>query len=160
MKRYTSTDLFDPKTNRTWFTLANRTEAKIYLEKMDHQFHLVECLSNPQGNLTETKLDSDKPGRTSARGQTVQHALDRHFGKHEQIAVEFAASIGDYLNSAAQKDLFDEIVIVAEPHFLGLLNEQVSQHSIRKKIRTLDREFVHGTIREIRKKVLEALSIH
>ena len=162
MKRYTSIDMFDPKKLQNWFVVANRIEATIYSEEKDHQFHFINRLLNPNGSLLESELDSDKPGTglSSSGAGTIHHSLDHHFHKHEQTAIRFAIRIGKFLSVAAKKNLFKEITIVAEPHFLGLLREHLPANVLQKKVRSLDREYAQGSMQEIRKQILDALSFH
>ena len=159
MKRSTSINPLNSIGPQKWYLIANRVEADLYVEGTDRQFHLIHRLENPKGKLTEGQLDSDKAGRCVSKASSIiHHALDRHFKKHEQIAVEFVNRIGKYLSQASQKDRFDEITLVAEPHFLGLLREHLPHQILHKKVRTVDREYIQIPVSEIRRNVLEILS--
>ena len=141
-----------------WFVVANRSNAAIFSEGTDHQFHFVSRFENPNGKLTEGQLDSDKPGRCFSAGSSiVRHALDRHFTKHEQVAIVFAIRIGKFLGLSFQNHKFDEITLVAEPHFLGLLREHLPVAVHKAKIHSLDREFDQGSTKEIREMILKAM---
>ncbi len=157
MKRYTTTDLFKPKIHQKWYVLANRSDAVIYFEGKDHQFHFVDRLDNPSGHLTEGELDSDRSGSTFSTATLFHHSLDRHNEKREQIAIRFAARIGKFLARAARANKFEEVTLIAEPHFLGILKEKLPSSVHQKKIHSLGREYSRGSMEEVRGKILNAL---
>ncbi|HEV8378548.1 MAG TPA: host attachment protein, partial [Tepidisphaeraceae bacterium] len=46
---------------------------------------------------------------------------------HKELqAIEFARVLDDYLRHAAQQEKFDSLVLVAPPHFLGLLRAELN----------------------------------
>ncbi len=144
----------------TWYVLANRTGAEIYINGADGRFHLVEKFSNPQGSLTEGELGADRAGRgVSSADSSIHHALDRHHAQHERVAVDFARRIARFLEEAKQKDRFGGLVLVAGPHFLGLLRAAISPQVKESVTAEIPREFVHSqSDREVRERVLRAMS--
>ena len=112
---------------KRWYVVANRIEAAFYAEGRDEEFHFVERLENADGRLTEKELDSDKPGRGfSSSSGTVHHSLDRRSHRHENVAKKFAHQIAGMLDSNRQKGTYKDLVLVAEPHFLGLLRAELT----------------------------------
>jgi protein required for attachment to host cells len=107
------------------YLAANRAEALIYKEEKSTagKFELLTCLNEPDSRLHEGDLDSDAPGTgfSSAGGGTIHHGLDRTFHKHEQLAKNFVRKIMKSLSEIESEEHFSELVLVAEPHFLGLL---------------------------------------
>lgn len=133
MGKYSAARDLDLSNSVRWYVVANRVATVIYKDRPGHPFKFVERLCNPEGRKTETDLDSDRPGRgfSSAPGSAIRHGLDRRHVHHEQSAKKFAALIGKVIAQADREDRFGKLVIVAEPHFLGLLRaalpEQVKQ---------------------------------
>ena len=122
MSKYSAAGYLNLSQKTKWYVIASRVSAVIYTNGSDHKFHFLDRLSNPQGCLREIDLDSDKPGRGfSSPGVAFHHSLDRRSKSHEQVAKRFARKIGRILERAQRENRFDNLVLVAEPHFLGLL---------------------------------------
>lgn len=155
---------FDPKFVRHWYLVANRVGAVIYAGGLGRNFHFVSRLSNPKGKLTESQLVADRPGRrfSSSRGG-VRHGLSQHSRYHEQVAMDFARTIAAFLGRALNEDKFSDLVVLAEPHFLGLLKREFSGALKRRVLQTVPREWNEGSDRDLEKylrKKLEQLPLN
>ena len=143
-----------------WYVVSNRTNTVFYSEGSDHEFNFVNRFLNLEGRLKEGELDSDKPGRgfSSAGGGTIRHALDRTFDHTEGSAVKFTHRIVKSLEKAMAENRFDELVLVAEPHFLGLLKDSLSE-PLKKKLKgTVAKEYVYQSdAKELRGLILKAM---
>lgn len=133
------------------FVLANRTDAVIYRYGADGEFEFVRRLSNPSGRKAERELVSDRAGAkaSSAASGTIRHALDRVTNHHEGRAKRFAARIGRALEKARENEAFEELVLVAEPRFLGYLREALPPGMRKLVSEEIGREFKRGSDREI-----------
>jgi len=134
-----------------WFLVANRASAEIYREGPDHAFFLVTRLVNPDGSLQERELDADKPGRgfSSAGGGTIHHALDRRSHQHEEVARKFTKLIIRKLEEVVIENNATNIVLIAEPHFLGLMRDALSP-KLKKLVKTtINKEFGLRSTREM-----------
>jgi len=152
----------DFKKHVRWYALANRSGAVLYQTTKNKKFEFVERFENPNGKLTEGEFDSDAPGTgiSSAGGHTIHHALDRTFKHHERDANIFAKRIADALGEAARVGRFNELVLVSEPHFLGLLRASLLP-SVRELIsHELNREYAQGSDEQIHHLILQAIGAH
>lgn len=147
MRNESNGEVFGRARSVKWYVVANRTGAVIYQEAAGEKGRFVCRLTNPSGSFTESDLDSDKPGRkfSSVRGGTPHHGLERRSNRHEEIAKRFAAEISRRLVAGRADHLYSELILAAEPHFLGLL-----RRAIPPKLRDLvkheiAREFVEGS---------------
>lgn len=158
MKNYIPARTYKPPRNRILFVVASRTEAVFYKEDLLHHFQFVNRLENPRGRKSENELSSDRPGRgISSASSTFHHALDRTWNKHETVAKKFSKKISKYLVQGAQENRFDEIVLVAEPHFLGLLREEIPP-SVRSMIKhTINRELARGSDQELHDHIMRII---
>ena len=146
---------------KRWYVLANRTGAVIYTDKPQSKFSFVERLSNPKGQYTESQLDSDRPGKSfssAARG-AFQHPLDRRSKSHEHVAISFAKKITNTLAEAKQSGRFTELVLVAEPHFLGLLRKALPVSLKRVVKHEIAHEYAEGSDAELHDHVLQAMKL-
>lgn len=140
-----------------WYVLANRVSATIYSNGPSGKFTFLQRIDNKQGGMRESDLDSDKPGRgfSTAGGGVFRHSLDRRYQHHELVARKFAKRLGKFLDSALRKRAFGQLVLIAEPHFLGLLREafppavkRVVEHEIKHRYRELSSERLHEQIQD------------
>jgi protein required for attachment to host cells len=150
---------FDPKVFRHWYLVANRVEAVVYAGEMGRNFHFVKRLNNPKGKLTETQLVADKPGRGfSSSRNGVRHGFAPHSLYHEQVAIQFARKIGKFLDRSLTDNEFTDLVVMAEPHFLGLLNQGIPERVKKKILREVPREWNEGSDRDLEKYLKKKLA--
>lgn len=108
---------FDPKIVKHWYLVANRAEARVYEGQLNGDFHFVKRFQNPRGVLSEVKLANDSVGRK------------------KDVAAGFAKQLAQFLDKSAQEKIFTDLVILAEPHFAGLIQRKFS-----KRVKTMIRE--------------------
>ncbi len=144
-----------------WYVFANRTEAVFYRDLPEHRFLFINRIKNPKGHLLEGEMDSDRPGTgmSSAGGGTIRHGLDRTFMHHEQNAERFAGVIARALTSAERALAFNELVIIAEPHFLGLLRAALPEEVKQYIKHEVNRELVQGSDEELRSAAIRAIEL-
>ncbi len=140
---------FDFKAKRLWFVMFNRTEATTLKATAQGKFSRVERFENPQGNWANSDLESDRAGRGSSSASgggrgTIHHLLDRKVSKTDVIARRFARKVALFLLTAKGKDRFEELVLVAEPHLLGVLKKNLPATLRKSVIRDLPREYPQG----------------
>jgi len=143
-----------------WYLLANRSSAVIYLTTQQIKFEFVERISNPSGRLTEGELDSDAPGTgVSSGASSIHHGLDRTFFHHELDAKAFAKRLSRILEKAFHEERFNDLVLVCEPHFLGLLRSELSP-ALKTIIRhEVNREYAQGSDEEVHQLILQAMEL-
>jgi protein required for attachment to host cells len=158
-----SGDYFRDRTVRErktrWFVFANRTDAVFYLDLPAHHFRFVDRLENPAGSRMESDFDSDRPGSgmSSAGDGTIRHSLDRRFHHAERNIEQFAGAVARRLEEALGHHEFTELVMVAEPHFLGVLRSKLSP-GVRDRVRhEVHRELIQGSDDELRAAAIRAI---
>ncbi len=144
----------------TLYVVANRSGAVFYAESGKEPFHFLRRLSNPRARLAERKLVSDRPGRTFSSPATgkARSGLEPRSTQHEELARKFARKIVGSLEKMRDGRRFEGMVLVAEPHFLGMLREALGP-SLRKLVKQeLPREYAQGSDRAIRSRIRTALA--
>lgn len=146
------------RTNRRYL-IANRTDAVIYAEKEGGGLAFLRRLRNPSGRRHERDLVADKPGtgRSSAGNGTIHHALDRNSMRHERSAEAFAAVVARAIGRECEESTCRGLVLVAEPHFLGMLRARLPERTRKIVIAEVGREFVRLGDREVSEKVFRAI---
>jgi protein required for attachment to host cells len=163
MGKVTAPKGFNPERKNRWFLVANRAEACLYEGRLGQDFRFVKRLKNPKGRLTEIELGDDSaPGRTfsssSGKAGYTRHSFEPHSLKHETVAEDFARTIARTLAKDRSDEAFTELVVVAEPHFLGLLRTAFPEAVSGVIVKDLPREWHEGSDAELEEYLREKLS--
>lgn len=139
-----------------WVVLANRASAAIYWD--DRKFHFVDRLTDNKARRPEADLVTDRPGRggSSAAG-SIRHAYEGEVSQHEREAHKFAKGIAHYLSEAHRQKRVGEIILAAEPHFLGVLRRELDTATRAAVIFEIPHEYTYGSEEELRERVHHAL---
>lgn len=122
-----------------WYVLVSRVDANIFAGRgVAGKLEFIEKFVNPEGLLQERELVSDKPGRKFSSSRSgVRHDVGQQTPHHEMSARRFVRKMSKILAEAYEAKLFEELVLVAEPHTLGLLRK-----ALPKKLQTMVRHEV------------------
>jgi protein required for attachment to host cells len=112
--------------NTTWILVAHRSGAKLF-EKQGKELNLLREISHEAGRLQDHELSADRPGRVFDRQGAGRHAV----GGENKDAVEretkrFVRELGDVLEEGRVHRRYANLVLVAEPRFLGELRAAVT----------------------------------
>jgi protein required for attachment to host cells len=107
---------------RTWVVVAHRAGARI----LEHDgpgkgLTLLDRIDCPDGRKLEGEINTDRPGVLHGPGPGGGHPTTKRQSAHEHVAQAFALDLADRLERGRQAQRFVRLVLVAEPHFLGLL---------------------------------------
>jgi protein required for attachment to host cells len=132
----------------SWILTANRTGARIF-DKQGGMLTLLETIENEQGRLRDRDIDSDRPGRAFDRATSARHALSTEESPHERIVKAFARGLADKLRQARLAGRFERLVIVAEPHMLGLIREALDVVTARTVIASVAKDLAQVPVDEL-----------
>jgi protein required for attachment to host cells len=134
-----------------WYVVASATEAKIFASNSTNgSVNLVETLENVEGGIPNHNLGSDRPGRVfnahnaqaalGSQHSSSQHIYSSHESPHEHLISIFAKQLASRIENARTKNLFDELVLVAEPRFLGKLRTKLSKSTDKLVRDTIEKD--------------------
>ncbi|MGZ8162359.1 MAG: host attachment protein [Methylobacter sp.] len=135
----------------TWILVADSTRARIFTaESSASPLVELEDLAHPASRLLDREITSDLPGRVKSTNG-IGHALEQPTDPKKHEADTFAHQIAHYLAEAYQANKFEQLFIIAEPSFLGLLRNHLPEQ-IRKQVRfELDKNITTQSAADIRK---------
>jgi protein required for attachment to host cells len=142
----------------TWILVCDASRALLFstIDK-DRSLQFQNTIENPKGRLRDSELRSDKPGRVRSRGDaSAVSAIDSHTEAQEVEAQRFARTLGQYLTDAKNRNEFEKLHLVAPPHFLGLLRNELNPKVSERIGQTFNKDFIHFDKIEVEKR-LEAL---
>lgn len=107
---------------------ANSTLCRLYhYNKSAKQLTLLKEFEHPEGKLKNQDLVSDKPGHY----QADHSARGAYQPPHEATEIEmdnFARNIAHELDHQRLTNSFDKLILIAPPHFYGLLSQHMNKH--------------------------------
>ena len=131
--------------SNTWILVAESSRARVYSSKSSSMPPVeIEDLVHPAGRLHEGDLVSDSPGSDGASIGQGRHVLDAETTAGEHESLVFAKELAERLDRARSEGVFDKLVLIAPPGFLGLLRESLSR-TVRESV---TREINKNLVRE------------
>lgn len=115
---------FTPENQARLIVVANRTEARFFERlRVDDRMQPLKTMNHPEGRLYNQQLKEGKPGRSFASWarSRIRHAVGGELSARRQEELSFARLIAQELRAARAKGNYHELVIVADPHFLGVI---------------------------------------
>ncbi len=110
----------------SWIVVANNSCARIFTaETPTSPLTEIEILTHPQGRQHAQNLSSDLPGRQADKSSPSHHGLSDRTELKKQEAIHFAKQITQHLDAARKRQAYKQLIIIADPDFLGLLREQM-----------------------------------
>jgi protein required for attachment to host cells len=113
---------------RTWILVANASHASVYLNDGPHKgLTRVRTLEHAASREKGADLATDRPGQqqgpNAGRGAFVSAKSPK-----EVEAERFAIEVARALDQGRTQNAYQRVILVASPHFLGLLNQHLDAH--------------------------------
>jgi protein required for attachment to host cells len=135
----------------TWILVADNTRARIFTtDTPSSTLDEIEGFTHTEGRLHDREMTTDLPGRIKSAdgsGHAFEQATDPK--KHE--ADNFAHRIAQHLEAAHNANKFEQLLIIAEPTFLGLLRRHLPEHIKKLVCFELDKNIATQSVADIRK---------
>ena len=140
---------------KRWIVVAESSRARIFtMEGALAPLRELEGLSHPEARLPGRELKSDRSARVfRGRGQE-NHPGEPNVEPKQQEAIQFARQISERLEQARTKGELEELVLIAPPAFLGLLRQNLSAATEKHLVKSIDKNLVQMSEREIREYVV------
>jgi protein required for attachment to host cells len=144
--------------------VADQGEARLYLLLPPASLRLIGRHENPAAFLHDRDLKSDRPGRVynsaaaprGRRGAMAHHATGGERTPRRQLATVFARQIAGEIKTATKAKLFDRLILIAEPRFLGTLRRALPA-TLRAKVAVqIAKDLMHLPSAQLRIRVVAA----
>lgn len=138
----------------TWILVADRSRARIVAKPNavpanGHEWKEFEPLVYPEARVSERELLSDKPGRSFDRKGSGRHAMTTEISAKEESARRFAKTVAQVLDKARTNHLYESLVLVAEPGFLGTLQAKLSPQTAKKVVDRIAKDLTARPSKEL-----------
>lgn len=134
----------------TWILTAHRSGAALFAHKGPGALHLVREVAHPEGRLKDSELGEDAPGRSYESGGTQRSSLGTDRSPARDVSAAFARSLADLLARGRVEQAYDQLVLMAEPRFLGALRGALDARTTSTVIGSVAKELPHPTEVEVR----------
>jgi len=125
-----------------WVLVCDAAKARLFeVRHGDPSFHPVELLMHEQSRSKASELVSDHSGSRSSQGRSVHHdALAPRSSPKDIEKAHFAHTLTATLDQAMRSTYFRSWVLVAPPHFLGLIRKELSGELEKHLVATVDKD--------------------
>ncbi|HEV2970026.1 MAG TPA: host attachment protein [Pirellulales bacterium] len=134
--------------------VADASRARVFSvpenNKPNQPWLLKKELDHPASRAKATDLTTDVPGRVrQSFGAGSRPAMDDPTDPKEVEAQAFARSLAEFLEQGFNHNRFEQLVLVAPPHFLGLLRETVSEQVANRIRHSINKDYTQLPARDL-----------
>ena len=135
----------------TWVLIADSSRALLYnVAQKGKPWTLVKECKHSASRVTGGGLTTDQPGRThGSDGGSARSAMESKTSPKEIEFEHFAHELAGVLHDGHGQQAYGRIVLVAPPHFLGLLRKAINDTVSKLIGATLDKDYLHLREKEI-----------
>jgi protein required for attachment to host cells len=141
--------------NETWILVANASRARLFhAGARSKGWELVSEHEHPESRAAGHELLTDRPGSVKQSGGDVNRSsMDPRTDPKEVEAKKFAHQLGKLLAKGVDDGAYHRLVLVAPPHFLGLLRAELEEKVARRVASTFDKDYHELTPKELAERV-------
>ena len=136
----------------TWILTANRSSASLFESDWPGKsMRRIKDIAHPEGRLQNKNIDTDKPGRSFDSFGQGRHAMGSKQEPTEHIAKQFAQELSELLNKGRITHAYDQLVLMAEPRFLGMLRAALDANTAALVVQTVNKELLNAKEEDLAK---------
>lgn len=140
--------------NKQWIVVSDAAEARIFSrDAANTDLTLVDTLEHHETRAHEGDLRTGGKGRSHDMAGSGERQSDPQTTTIEKHADIFAKQLAQRLKSGLNDDAFTELVIAADPSFLGRLREQLDGPLEKCVAHTIDKNWAQHDAGQIRKQL-------
>ena len=144
----------------TYILVADNSRARIFTaDAPASPLAEIEALAHTEGRLHDRDITTDLPGKIKGEG-SVGHAFEQPTDPKKHEADVFAHRLAHYLEDAHNANKFEQLLIIAEPSFLGLLRNCLPEQVKKSVCFELDKNITTQSADDIRKHLPTYLPSH
>ena len=128
-----------------WIVVCDASRGRLFeIRGNDPTWNLLEVLSHSESRSRAEDLVGDHLGQRSSQGASVHHnALAPASSPKEVEKAHFGHTVATLLDRALRSKRFDHLVLVAPPHFLGMVKNELTPELQKHLMATVDKDLTH-----------------
>ncbi len=143
-----------PNTTSTiWIVVADGAKARVLSRQGRHgplEPASDMCFAEAEARLPTRDVGADRPGRVQESANAARHAMEPRVDWHRFAKERFAIGIANALEAAAQRKLYEELILVAPPRALGDLRRALGRHAKARVAGEVAKDLTNLTDHELR----------
>lgn len=143
----------------TWILVSDASRARVFATNgKGRPWTLVRELAHPESRLKGMEIMADKPGRVQQRvGAKNRPGMEPPTPPKEVEAEHFAEQLAHVLADGHGRNAYSRVILVAPPHFLGLLRQAVNGQVSKCVSASLDKDLTDLKEHELPERLAELL---
>jgi protein required for attachment to host cells len=135
----------------TWIVVAHRAGARILQHAgPNKELRVIEDIDHEEGRRKTGEIASDRPGMAYSRaGKGGGHPMSTEVSPHDHAAVELVRKLAATLARGRNENRFAQLVLVAEPRFLGMLRGGLDAVTASLVSGTVPKDLAHVEVRDL-----------
>jgi protein required for attachment to host cells len=143
----------------TWILVSDACRATLFAtERRGDDWQVIASYSHPESRLKNSELTSTEPGHSLKSKGGSRHTVMEPETSPKQAEMEhFAQELADILAAGTKQRSFCTVVLVAPPHFLGLLRLRLSTETRKRLGAVIDKDYTFADAQEARRRLEDAV---
>ncbi len=125
-----------------WIAIADGEHARLVARAADNALHTQSSLDSTTAHQQTSDLVSDRAGRAHESTSTRRSAMSPRTDPHDKAQGIFAHQVAEMVNAAAKAGSFDELVLVAQPDVLHVIQDRLDTTASARVVGTLMKDLV------------------
>ena len=140
----------------TWILISNSSHAVLFTsDKREHDWTLVKSFEHREGRELSSEIRPTSPPGRMQTDSGRHSAAEPHTTPKDAEAEHFATLLANYLDQATAKGQLESLILVAPPHFLGLLHSTLGQQTTKHLKATVHKDLALLDAAELRKRLID-----
>lgn len=136
---------------KTCVVVADSSRARLFIaETASAELYETETLTHPESRQHTQDLTSDLPGKGHDANRSGHHSMDVKIDPHAQEVKTFAHEVCEHLRTGITGNHFNNIVLIAEPSFLGNLRNIMDKQTYKHVSLEINKNLVKHSPDDIR----------
>jgi protein required for attachment to host cells len=147
--------------NKVWILVCDSARGRLF-ETRDGapSWELLETLSHEESRAKARALVSDQAGTRSAEGGSVHHNALAPGSEPKEVEKEhFAHSVVKLLDQAMRAGRFGKWVLVAPPHFVGMIKKELTNELKKHLMSSVDKDLTSFDVRTLAERLKDDVRI-
>jgi protein required for attachment to host cells len=142
----------------TWIVVSNASRARVFsVNGATPAWTLVRELEHPASRAKGSELTPTEPGRMKQSAGQGRPAMEAGTPPKEVEAEHFAQELAHLLDKEYDHQAYSQLLLVAPPHFLGLLRKRLNAKLTKHLLASVDKDLTAIEARDLPERLNGAL---
>jgi protein required for attachment to host cells len=147
--------------NNVWILVCDAAKARFFeIRHEDPTWHAVSLVLHEESRSKASELVGGRSGSRSSEGRSVHHNALAPASSPKDVEKDgFAHTLAATLDQALRSARFRKWVLVAPPHFLGLMRKELTSELEKHLMTTVDKDFNDLDVHQLSERLRDAVLV-